>query len=209
MKKTMLATPPKKTMADIFLGKRDTTTRESSKADRHVSIRRTMELNPGWVPIDGIGHRVQVDQKTNEVKRIVPSRNGAAAVDAFSGVAGGSNLKGDAAVREFSKPISSLSIEFDRLSRLGMSHDPSKVYIMDVNKAQIARKYIGGQQGQQGVVVASNSEIEYDHDTHVASRAGYRMFKGGIGFVHTNGAISRPHAGSSSGLCACGANHVA
>lgn len=196
-------------MADIFLGKRDTTTRESAKADRHVSIRRTMELNPGWVPMDGIGHRIQVDQKTNEVKRIVPSRISAAA-DAFSG-AGGS-LKGDAAVREFSKPISSLSVEFDRLSKLGISHDPNKVYIMDVNKAQIARKYIGGGQ-QSGVVVASNSEIEYDHDTHVASRSGYRMFKGGIGFVHTNGAISRPHSGggssSSSGVCACGANHVA
>ena len=86
-----------------------------------------MKLNPNWVPLDGAGHRVHVDVKTNDVKRVVSSR-------LCKQETGGAILRGEAATQEFRKPLYGHAAEFERLLGLGISHDPDKKYVMDVSK---------------------------------------------------------------------------
>jgi hypothetical protein len=76
----------------------------------------------------------------------------------------------------------------------------------------MARRYVQGGGGGWGGGIVVATDVEYDLDTHVASKAGYRMFRGGVGFVHTNGAVCRVLSGGGGAgkkACACGVVHVA
>lgn len=120
-----------------------------------------MALNPWWVPVDGIGHRVCVDPKTKRLKRDVTANATAVVASSAGGAAARSSsshaLVGESARREFCKPIQSHAAEFERLASLGIGFDPNTRYVMDAPKARIARSYISGTSSGSGVVVEVSS----------------------------------------------------
>lgn len=111
---------------------------------------------------------------------------------------------GERARQEYAKPFStSRSDEVRALAESGLFFYPGKDYCMDASKSQIAQQYVSGK-AFEGTV---SREISYDKDTHAASQSGYKMFPAGVGFIHTNGAVSRAEPGGGV-VCSCGCFHV-
>ena len=95
--------------------------------------------------------------------------------------------------------------EFDRLLKMGVTFDPNKSYKLDPPGAVNTRAtYVFGGGGGGGGGASVKTDLEYDRDIHLGLYVGYRMFKSGLGYIHSNGAVSRV---SEDTMCACGACH--
>lgn len=73
---------------------------------------------------------------------------------------------------------------------------------MDTEQARSAKIYTSRFSGG-----AKSKNVRYDSNTHGASRAGFVMIRGGIGFIHTNGAVCRFCSESGGGGGAPGSQH--
>lgn len=89
---------------------------------------------------------------------------------------------------------------------------PPPRYVMDTEQARSAKIYTSRFSGG-----AKSKNVRYDSNTHGASRAGFVMIRGGIGFIHTNGAVCRFCSEATAGegvvsphfiRCPCGMLHV-
>lgn len=84
---------------------------------------------------------------------------------------------------------------------MGVPFDPNKSYQIDPpGMANHRAAYVYG--GGSGMSV--KNDIEYDREIHMGLHVGYKMFKGGLGYIHSNGAVSRV---VESLECGCGACH--
>lgn len=111
--------------------------------------------------------------------------------------AGGGGGGGDDALREYARPIPAHHAQFARLEAADASFEAGVRYAMDPEQARQARQARFRPSGNVGA---------YDADTHAASKAGFVMIRGSIGFVHTSGGVCR--FGGHVIDCPCGMMHV-
>jgi hypothetical protein len=125
--------------ASIFShGMRDTTTKESFKLDKKASILNSMKKNPNWKPLDQAGYKLELDTKTNDLKRVGKNINNDKKRSSTM------MLMGDDAIIEYRKPVKCKEAseeEFERLISMNKKFDPNMRYVMDSIRAETSQEY--------------------------------------------------------------------
>lgn len=179
---------------------KDTTTKESRKADHALSVLKTMQKNPSWKPSDHKSKMI-ASMKGDDISKLFSSA---------------SHHHGNNAA---TKTSVQLEVEADihrRIHSLGQSNlkfEPSAKFACDEKLAADAPYLVQGMDPEamrSCERFTTGRKITVQRKHWVASMQGYRLTPYGMAYIHTDGSIGIFQHGKPSGSqCPCGALHMA